>query len=168
LIFGYLLPLVSPDWQLCLQQKDELTLLDLLKLRPADEAFLVTYLQIKGEEALVPEPIQGLRKRGRKLGHASLSDNTQLFIAQIEEVRERRSACLVVDAQTDLKGWYEAALTHAKEGTKTIVIAPAEEEEDTNVPQEPNGANLSGGRKGGLSLADVMLGLGVNGEWSPI
>jgi hypothetical protein len=168
-MFGYLLPLVSPEWQLCLKLKDNLTLLDLLKLRPTDEAFLLTYLQIKGEESLMPEAVQGsLRKRGRKRGYASLSDNTNIFITQLEEVVQRRKACLRVDDQTDLKGWYEAALAHAKEGTKTIVDVPAEEEEDANVPQAPNGANQSGDRRGGRSLADVMLDLGVNGEWMGI
>jgi hypothetical protein len=68
---------------------------------------------------------------------------------------------LQVEDQTDLKGWYEAALAHAKEGTKTIVDVPAEEEEDANVPQAPNGANQSGDRRGGLSLANLMLATSV-------
>ena len=44
----------------------------------------------------------------------------------------------------------------------------AEEEEDANIPQAPNGANQSGGRRGGHSLANVMLDLGVDGEWMGI
>ena len=81
---------------------------------------------------------------------------------------QRRKACLQVEDQTDLKGWYEAALAHAKEGTKTIVDVPAEEEEDANVLLTPNGANQSEGRRGGHSLANVMLDVGVIGEWTEV
>ena len=42
--------------------------------------------------------------------------------------------------------------------------APAEEEKDANVMQAPNGANQSEGRRGGHSLANVMLDFGVDGK----
>ena len=42
--------------------------------------------------------------------------------------------------------------------------ALAEEEEDANVLHAPNGANQSEGRRGGHSLADVMLDFGIDAE----
>ncbi len=46
--------------------------------------------------------------------------------------------------------------------------ALAEEEEDANVLHAPNGANQSEGRRGGHSLADVMLDFGMDAEWMGI
>jgi hypothetical protein len=48
------------------------------------------------------------------------------------------------------------------------VDALAEEEEDANVLHAPNGVNQSEGRRGGHSLADVMLDFGMDAEWMGI
>ena len=66
LMFSYLLPLVSLECQLLLRERDNLSVRDLLQLRPTNKAFLLAYLQIKGEEALKPEPVEGSVKRGDK------------------------------------------------------------------------------------------------------
>ena len=152
---------------MCLKVKDNMTFLDLLKLQPTDEAFLLTYLEVKGREALMPEPLQGSElKRGRKRGHRSLSDNTSLYIAQLKEVIQRRT-CLREEDQNDLNNWYKAAFTHAKEGAKTIVDARDDNEEDANMREAADGANRRKERPGKISLADVMGELGV-GEWTGV
>jgi hypothetical protein len=162
LMFGYLLPIVSPEWQLLLRERDNLSVRDLLQLRPTDEAFLLAYLQIKGEEALKPEPVKGsVKKRGRKRGYASLSDNTALFIAKRGEVLKRRRACLQVEDPTEFNGWYEAAFTHAMEGMPTGMDVPAEDEETSNFPQQQNGEDESVYH----SLDNDLIDLGADGAW---
>ena len=159
LMFGYLLPLVSPEWQLLLRERDNLSVRDLLQLRPTDKAFLLAYLQIKGEEALKPEPVEGsVIKRGQKRGYASLSDNTALFIAKRGEVLKHRIACL---RPAELNGWYEAAFTHAMEGMPTGMDVPAEDEETANFPQQQNGEDESVDH----SLDNDLIDLGADGAW---
>jgi hypothetical protein len=164
LMFGYLLPLVSPEWQISLKLKDNLTVKDLLQLRPTDEAFLLAYLQIKGEEALNPEPVEGSKiSRGRKRGYASLSDNTDIFVAKRREVVQRRKSCLRVE-DPELNGWYEAAFTHAMEGRRTGMDVPAESEERANFPQQQAGEDESEDHSQAYDLID----LGANGAWMEV
>ncbi len=168
-MFGYLLPLVSPEWLLFLKVREGLSVEDLLVLRPTEEAFLLTYLQVKGHEALVPDPVEGSQlRRGRKRGYKSLSDNTSLYLTVVGEVVERRNACRGEDAQNDLKEWYEAAFTHAQEASKAMRDLPAEDEEHDNVLQVTEGANRKEGSRGGHSIAQVMSELGVNGNWEKV
>ena len=89
-----------------------------------------------------------------------MSDNTSLYIAQLKEVIQLWT-CLREDDQNDLNNWYNAAFAHAKEGTKTVVDARDDKEEDANMREAADGANQRKERPGKISQADVMGELGV-------
>ena len=153
-----------------LRVREGLSVEDLLLLRPTDEAFLLAYLQVKGQEGLVPDLVQGAQqKRGRKRGFKSLSDNTSVYLTLLGDVVERRNACKGKDDQNDLKGWYKAAFTHAKEACKEMMDLPEEEEGyDDDMLQVPEDANVKKGGRGDQSIASVMHALGVNGNWATV